>query len=178
MSQTNITATITYDSVNKEYVAAVNKMKASGKRTGYVVWTLDRKDKFPKNAKVILQFVDRDTQPKVNVDGPMDDAKTSHGRYETTGQNINTTVGNSATGRFFYTLSYDDGGTERLLLDPELIIDGNAPAYNDFLRRIKAGFRKLVQSQREQARRDSARAKSKKAKPGKKAAPAKKAKKR
>jgi hypothetical protein len=149
-----------------------------------VRWQVKRKDSFPDDATVILQFVSSPTPPKTNTDGPFVDGGVFNGRYTTTGKYITDLVGFTADGSYNYTISYDDNGTERLLLDPEIVVDGNAPILNKLLKGLQAGLKvvRLAAGARPKpaaAKKAAAKAAPKKAK-ARKATPAtkRKAKKR
>jgi hypothetical protein len=164
MSQTNLNIDI--DLKTGAYKATVNDSKAKAKRAGHVSWLLSRKDGFPKKANVILQFVDKTTDPKTPIDGPFDDGKKTKGRYETKGKTLGGTISLGADGPYNYKLSYIDNGTEKELLDPELIVDGNSGPLAKFLKSVRAEFKRL--QQRLKSRGGSTRKKAKKAKRAKK----------
>jgi hypothetical protein len=162
---TDVEIEIKYDNTYGSYVAIVDKRKAGAKRGGCVRWKIKRRDGFPNNATVIIQFVDSSRPPKSPVDGPFFDGAKTHGKYATTDNSIINLIGGStADGGFNYTISYDDAGTEKMLLDPEIVVDGNAPLVIKFFKGLEAGLRQLrrdaqVQPKRRAAQKESAAAK-------------------
>jgi hypothetical protein len=123
-----------------DYAARVDNGKAKAKKAEHVTWQLEREDGFPKRAPVILQFIDAN---KKSDDGPFIDGSSTHGRYTTTAKDLGGTVDLAASGPYAYKLSYIDGnGTERLLLDPEIIVDGMALKLIQFLRALQQDGKK------------------------------------
>jgi hypothetical protein len=175
MAVTNIEIEITLDPVTNQYVATVDILNAPAKRAGFVRWHIKRMDGFPAAATVIIQFVNQSTPPKVPTDGPFIDGSMTHGRYPTQGNFIYGLVGLLASGKFPYTISWDDGGTEKLLLDPEIVVDGNLIILTKFIKGLTTALQALKKA-------DKARGKTPKKAAAKKAkakkAKTKKAKKR
>ena len=178
MSQVNdIDVDITYDNATERYKATVSYAKAHVKRLEFVRWTFKRKDKFPDSAAVIVQFVDQQTQPKAPVEGPFVDGKSVLGSYSTTGKYLSSIINTFASGSYCYTISYDDGGGVKELLDPEIIVDGNSILFEKFLKGMSLALKGLQQRDRLQALIRSKAKKGPKAKKVRKAKKAKSAKK-
>jgi hypothetical protein len=137
---TTIDVDIKLDTNGKNYMATVSDLHASGKRSDIFRWKISRKDNFPNKATVILQFVGNG---KSAINGPFDDAEQSLGRYETTGNNLIGLVSTCASGPFSYSLSWVDGGAEKVLLDPEIVIDGDAAPLTKFKQSLRAVLKQL-----------------------------------
>lgn len=145
MSQVNLDVDIEFDTTAGKYKATVSDPKAHAKKLAVVRWTFKRKDGFPANAKVIIQFVDQSIPPKSAVDGPMLDGA---GRYSTTGKHLSGLISPFAKASYYYTISYDDNGTVKELLDPEIIVDGNAIVFERFLKGLRLALKALQQRDR------------------------------
>jgi len=175
MAVTNIEIEITLDPITRQYVATVDIKNAHAKRAGFVRWHIKRKDSFPDAAPVIIQFVNQSTPPKAPTNGPFFDGSLTHGRYTNEGDFVYGTVGFTANGSFPYTISWNDSGTEKLLLDPEIVVDGNLIMLTKFIKGLHAALRTIKKTDKARGRKPR-KATTKKA--AAKKAKAKKAKKR
>jgi len=159
----DVVATITITgSDNKGYKACVDPVSLGAKRGHKVKWSvIDDSTDFPKQAKVYVQFV--------TDDGCLVDGKKNKGRYlasrKTNGKdhNLGSQIAYDAGqyGQAFpysYMLGYQYQGVDYPLVDPEIVVEGDANVagvvtqLSVALQALKRGQRLLAKAQRSSKR--------------------------
>jgi hypothetical protein len=95
-----------------------------------IKWKVKEPGGFPRDAVVFLQFYENIEDQKVYASGCLVDGDKTNGRRpgKKNGANDHRVEGRTrlnAQGRFLYEISYSESGNDYLLLDPEIIVEGN-----------------------------------------------------
>ena len=143
MAQNRIT--IVQDSTTGDYSATIAVHPMHRKKVALAQWVADEPQGFPADSTLFIQFVERTSNGKVNVDGPLAFGSRTHGRHEFERK----VLGGGRVrhhldwltafdgGHFWYQIGYNDGA-DHILLDPELVVDGESTVLTKLLRLLLA----------------------------------------
>jgi hypothetical protein len=157
------------------FTATVSPQAQKAEHAGFVVWFIDKIPKdFPKKAVIFLQFLEKSLLGKTPVPGPFVGGSATNGRFDARSRVIGGVI--KTTGKSCdYGLYYEEtAGKPIELLDPELVVEGEAPPLTNFMKARQAALAALLKVIRNKAKGVKTKSTKKKAKPS----PKRKAKKR
>jgi hypothetical protein len=109
----------------------------------FAQWKIQGANLLPDGAAVYLQFVNK-LAGKAPIDGPLFDGDKKKGKYKSTPSGNTLFIESIVTGvdgKYAYQIGYELDGTSHLLLDPEIVVEGQSPQVLKFLRAIIAAFK-------------------------------------
>ena len=114
------------------YQASVTRDPLRVKPGHDINWKVNEPDGFPRDAVVFLQFYENIDNQKVQSSGCLEDGDKYNGKQpgKKSGANDHRVDGRTrrnARGNFLYEIFYSEGGNNYLLLDPEIIVEGDPP---------------------------------------------------
>lgn len=162
------------------YTATVSNAHCRAKPGKDLTWVVHEPAGFPADAVVFLQFYEVIGDQKVYSSGCLVDGAKNNGKQPghkggANDHRVNGRVGASAHGSFLYEIRYSDPSGDYMLLDPEIIVEGNPPLDGRPPKRKRKGGKKRGKAAKKAKKKAGKKAgKKKAAKKGK----AKKAKKK
>ena len=150
------------------YSASVDEDPYSRAWSELAKWKIQGANLLPSGSVVYLQFVDK-ANGKAPIEGPLYDGKKKGGKYnsQAAGNTIFIeSVVSGANGGYHYQIGYELNNQPNLLLDPEIVVEGNAPLIKKFLRACVADWQESLRQRLGEPRAK----KAKKAKKARKAA--------
>jgi hypothetical protein len=109
----------------------------------FAQWRIHGANLLPAGSVVYLQFVDK-LAGKAPIDGPLFEGDKKNGKYQSTPSGNTLFIESIVTGAndpYSYQIGYEVGGTPHLLLDPEIVVEGQSPQVLKFLRGVIAAWK-------------------------------------
>ena len=114
------------------YTATVSNAHLRAKPGKDLKWVVHEPVGFPADAVVFLQFYELINAQKVYSSGCLVDGAKNNGKQPghkggANDHRVTGRVGSAAHGSFLYEIRYSDSSGDHMLLDPEIIVEGNPP---------------------------------------------------
>lgn len=132
-----VTITITPDGAGG-YKTAVDEDPYSRAWSQLAQWKIMGVNNLPAGSIVYIQFVDK-TPAKAPIDGPLFDGSKKKGKYKSSTSGNSVFIESIVTGPddgYNYQIGYELGNVQTTLLDPEIVVEGNARLALQFLREV------------------------------------------
>ena len=120
--------TVTIAENSGAYSATVDEQRYSRALSELAKWKIEGAKVLPAGSVVYLQFVDK-ANKKAPIDGPLYDGKKNKGKYDAQSSGNTIFIESivfGCNGSYDYMIGYELDNQLHPLLDPEIVVEGNA----------------------------------------------------